>query len=220
VGYAHRLSQNYAVRFATSDLEAFTMADYRRWHIAGGTFFFTVVTHSRVPLFANEIAREILGTKIRHCQQKWPFETNAIVLLPEHLHALWTLPAGDSHYPMRWAWIKKEFTKEWLAAGGIEQKVSYSRLRRGDHGVWQPRYWEHTIRDERDFDRHFDYLHYNPVKHGHVACPHEWPYSSFHRWMTAGVYEKEWGCTHRGMLTFDDLSQIGMEIDPRMPPGA
>jgi putative transposase len=93
--------------------------------------------------------------------------------------------------------------------------VSKSRRKRGDHGVWQLRYWEHTIRDERDFDRHFDYLHYNPVKHGFVACPHEWPYSSFHRWVKAGVYESEWGCANRGPLSFDDLEQTAMEMESR-----
>jgi putative transposase len=188
------------------------MADYRRWHVAGGSFFFTVVAHSRAPLFADQLARRILGDKFRDCQREWPFKVDAIVLLPEHLHAIWTLPPGDARYPTRWAWIKKEFTKEWLAAGGVEQQVSLARLERGDHGVWQPRYWEHTIRDEHDFDRHFDYIHYNPVKHGHVACPSEWPYSSFHRWVEAGVYEKDWGCAIRGRLSFDDLDETAMEM--------
>lgn len=188
------------------------MADYRRWHVAGGTFFFTVVMHSRVPLFVDEAARKILGEQLRACQEKWPFEINAIVLLPEHLHAIWTLPPGDAAYPRRWAWIKKEFTKAWLASGGVEQQVSAARLERGDRGVWQPRYWEHTIEDEQDFDRHFDYVHWNPVKHGHVACPRDWPASSFHRWVQAGVYERDWGCSRHGPLSFDDLDETAMEM--------
>ena len=187
------------------------MADYRRWNVAGGTFFFTVVAHSRAPIFQRDTARELLGVKLRECQSEWPFEINAIVLLPEHLHSIWTLPAGDSKYPMRWAWIKKEFTKEWLAAGGTEQHVSEARVRRGDRGVWQVRFWEHVIRDEHDFERHFDYVHYNPVKHGHVACPNDWPHSSFHRWVDAGVYEREWGCSNSAPLQFDDLEQTAME---------
>jgi len=100
------------------------MSDYRRWRVEGGTYFFTLVAHGRVPLFADPTARTILGDKFRECQRKWPFEINAIVLLPEHLHAIWTLPSGDANYSRRWAWIKKEFTKDWLALGGSEQKIS------------------------------------------------------------------------------------------------
>jgi putative transposase len=188
------------------------MADYRRWRVEGGTYFFTLVAHSRAPLFAHASAREILGIKLRECQAKWPFEINAIVLLPEHLHALWTLPPGDAAYSRRWAWIKKEFTKEWLAIGGSEQPVSKARRERGDRGIWQPRYWEHTIEDELDFDRHFDYAHYNPVKHGLVTSPADWPHSSFHRWVQAGVYEIEWGASHQGPLLFDDLNETAMEM--------
>src|SRR5437764_1020076 len=96
--------------------------------------------------------------------------------------------------------VKKEFTKDWLAIGGHEQALSRARRKRGDRGIWQPRYWEHTIANEGDFERHFDYLHYNPVKHGHVTSPGDWPESSFHRWVKAGVYEPDWGASHRGPL--------------------
>jgi putative transposase len=188
------------------------MAEYRRWRVEGGTYFFTLVTHSRAPIFADETARTILGNKLRECQTKWPFEINAIVLLPEHLHAIWTLPSGDAEYSRRWAWIKKEFTKEWLDSGGSEQAISLARAERRDHGVWQPRFWEHTIADEQDFDRHFDYLHYNPVKHGLVRSTSEWRASSFHRWVQAGVYDPEWGAVHHGLLLFDDLNETAMEL--------
>lgn len=150
---------------------------------------------------------------MRECQKEWPFEINAIVLLPEHLHAIWTLPPGDDEYPKRWAWIKKEFTKEWLAQGGIEQPVSAQRQERGDRGVWQPRYWEHTLKDEHDFDRHFDYIHYNPVKHGLILSPRDWPHSSFHRWVQAGVYEPDWGRSEIGPLSFDDLDETAIEME-------
>lgn len=189
------------------------MSDYRRWRVEGGTYFFTVVSHSRAPLFADPIARQLLGEKIRACQVNWPFEVNAIVLLPEHLHAIWTLPSGDANYPQRWAWIKKEFTKAWLSYGGMEQPISQTRRERGDHGIWQPRYWEHTIEDMRDFDRHFDYIHYNPVKHGHVLSPADWPASSLHRWLKAGLYEPGWGAARNGLLTFDDLDETAMEME-------
>ncbi len=184
------------------------MADYRRSRIEGGTYFFTVVTHGRSPLFADVSARELLGDKLRECREAWPFEIDAIVLLPDHLHAIWTLPRGDSDYGQRWAWIKKEFTKAWLAAGGAEQPVSEVRRDRGDRGVWQPRFWEHAVEDEHDFDRHFDYVHYNPVKHGLASSPADWPHSSFRRWVARGVYDEHWG---RTALTFDDLAATAGE---------
>src|SRR5262245_18476745 len=118
------------------------MSDYRRWRVEGGTFFFTLVAHRRAPLFADAVARAILGDKFRACKNKWPFDVNAIVLLPEHMHAIWTLPRGDANYSRRWALIKKEFTMACLELGGDEQPVSDARRERGDHGVWQPRYWE------------------------------------------------------------------------------
>jgi putative transposase len=188
------------------------MAKYRRWRIGGGTYFFTLVLQARRPLFANPIACRILGEKFRECQKDRPFEINAIVLLPEHLHTIWTLPPGDDNYPQRWAWIKKEFTKQWLAAGGSELTISEARKRRGDRGIWQPRYWEHSIADEHDFDRHFDYVHYNAVKHGHVTCPRDWLHSSFHRWVNLGLYDRDWGCARRDPLKFDDLDETAMEF--------
>src|SRR5262245_51589949 len=115
------------------------MAEYRRWRVEGGTFFFTLVTHSRAPIFADPRVCAILGSNFRECQVRWPFTVDAIVLLPDHLHAIWTLPSGDSDYSQRWGWIKKEFTKGWLASGGREQNISRARHERGDHGVWQPR---------------------------------------------------------------------------------
>lgn len=99
-----------------------------------------------------------------------------------------------------------------LAGGrGVEQPVTDAQRQRNEHGVWQRRYWEHTVKDEDDFDRHFDYIHYNPVKHGHVECPQDWPYSSFHRWVKRGVYDINWGCGQRGPLSFDDLNETAME---------
>ncbi len=170
------------------------MPDWRRVWLPGGSFFFTVVTDGRARILTDETARMLLGSAIRRCQDRWPFEVNAVVLLPEHVHAIWTLPPGDVDYARRWGWIKKEFTKAWLAGGGSEQQQTAGRIRDGRRGVWQPKYWEHTIRDEDDFERHFDYIHYNPVKHGHVGCPREWEWSSFHRWVDRGVYPRNWAC--------------------------
>jgi len=140
-----------------------------------------------------------LGSVFRRCLVRWPFTVNAIVLLPDHLHAIWSLPPGDSEYPKRWGWLKKEFTKRWLEIGGSDYVVSAGRQRQRRRGIWQPRYWEHTLEDEEDFEAHFDYIHWNPVKHGHVRCPHEWPHSSFHRYVRLGVYERHWGCFTQGM---------------------
>ncbi|MGQ0633238.1 MAG: REP-associated tyrosine transposase [Planctomycetaceae bacterium] len=134
---------------------------------------------------------------MRRAQLRWPFTINAFVLLPEHLHTIWSLPSGDTAYPTGWGWIKKEFTKEWLNAGGAEQVVSARRRRAGRRGVWQRRYWEHTIEDEDDFERHFDYIHYNAVKHKLARCPRDWPWSSFQRWVEYGVYPADWACGQR-----------------------
>jgi putative transposase len=121
------------------------------------------------------------------------------------------LPPGDDAYDARWGWIKKEFTKEYLACGGKEQPISQSRRKHGEKGIWQRRYWEHTLDDEHDYERHFDYIHYNPVKHGYADCPKDWEFSSFHRWAMAGVYPLEWGCNKHGPLNFDDLDETAME---------
>lgn len=114
-------------------------------------------------------------------------------MLPEHIHAIWSLPRGDDDYARRSAFIKKEFMRGWLASGGSEQVVGTEQRARHRRGVWQPRFWEHVIQDEEDFERHLDYIHYNPVKHGLVASPGDWPYSSFHRWVRLGAYDPEWG---------------------------
>ena len=161
------------------------MPNYRRWFVAGGNFFFTVVIDDRRPLFNNATAVSLLGSIFRNCVTRWPLTVNAMVLLPEHLHAMWTLPPSDDAYSKRWAWIKKEFTKQWLATAGHDHAVSEARQRERRHGIWQPRFWEHTLQDETDFERHFDYIHWNPVKHGYVHCPHEWPHSTFHRYIPA-----------------------------------
>jgi putative transposase len=172
------------------------MSEYRRAFVPGGTFFFAVVTDRRAPLFSQGAARTILSDVIRRCQEHSPIEIVAFVLLPEHLHAMWTLPPGDSNFSMRWGWIKKEFTKTWLAAGGQEGPRPPTRQRERRHAIWQRRFWEHTIRDEDDLEAHFDYIHYNPVKHGWVASPHDWPWSSFHRWVRAGHYSLDWASGH------------------------
>lgn len=168
------------------------MSDYRRYFVPGGTFFFTLVTHHRAPLFANESARTILGDTMRECFRRYPVDVIAIVLLPEHLHTIWALRPGDDRYSFRWRWIKREFTREWLARGGTEQRRTLSQSLERRRGIWQRRFWEHTIRDESDLEAHFDYIHFNPVKHGHVPSPKDWPWSSFHRYVASGHYNLNW----------------------------
>jgi putative transposase len=112
---------------------------------------------------------------------------------------------------MRWRRIKEEFTEKYLAEGGEEGHTSSSRVRRKERGIWRRRFWEHTIVDETDFERHVDYIHYNPVKHGLVACPRDWPYSSFQRWVQREAYPPDWGGAEHGPIRFDDLDETAME---------
>jgi putative transposase len=133
------------------------MSDYRRYFIAGGTFFFTVVTGRRITFFSEPSARQIVRRTMRPCFQRLPAEVVAIVLLPEHLPALWTLPLGDIAYSLRWQWIQRELTREWLSFGGAEQARRPGRLRERRRG--RGGFWKHTIRDESDREAHFDHNH-------------------------------------------------------------
>lgn len=184
------------------------MPYHRRFYLPGGSFFFTVVTDRRRRFLTDAHARELLRKAIQSCRAERPFRILAMVLLPDHLHAIWTLPPGDSDYSARWGIIKATFTKAWLSAGGSATKPSAARLKERWQGVWQPRFWEHTLRDETDLERHLDYIHYNPVKHGLVRCPYEWPWSSFHRWVRFGQYEPNWACgLHEAeRFKFDDIA--------------
>lgn len=168
------------------------MSIYRRFFIPGGTFFFTVVTERRAPLFERELARDVFGNVLRICQRRWPFESIALVLLPDHLHALWTLPPGDDDYAIRWGWVKRRFTLDWLKAIDGDSPRADSRARERRRSVWQRRFWEHAIRDERDLESHFDYIHFNPVKHGYVTSPRDWPWSTFHKYVASGHYPADW----------------------------
>lgn len=183
------------------------MSDYRRYFVPGGTYFFTVVTERRSLLFDDDFARRLLGSVMRQCFLRYPTEVVAIALMPDHLHTLWTLPTGDDRYSLRWRWIKREFTRIWLELGGLEQARSKTRLTEGRRGVWQRRYWEHVIRDESDLGTHFDYIHYNPVKHGLVRSVRDWPWSSFHRWVAAGHYSADWAAEGSTLILPGDAGE-------------
>jgi putative transposase len=169
------------------------MPDYRRNNHPGATFFFTVVTHERRPVLTTDLGRYCLRQALLGVKAQRPFDHVAVVLLPDHLHAIWTLHSGDSDYSIRWAQIKERFTRLFLDGGGEEGAGSASRTRHRERGVWQRRFWEHTCRDEDDLKRCVDYLHWNPVKHGLVRFVEEYPWSSFHRFVRAGEYEHRWG---------------------------
>lgn len=163
------------------------MPDYRRNRVPGGTYFFTVnLRDRRSNLLITHI--DALRQAVRDTKAAMPFHIDAWVVLPEHLHCLWTLPAGDADFPNRWRAIKTAFTRS-LPTGEARTQVM---PRRGERGIWQQRYWEHTIRDERDYAAHMDYIHFNPVKHGLVQHPAAWPYSTFRYCVSQGLYPTDW----------------------------
>ena len=169
------------------------MSRYRRSHAPGATYFFTVVTYRRQAILCDEPIRVALRNAIADVRIKRPFTIDAWVLLPDHMHCIWTLPAGDADYATRWSMIKRLVS---MTCGGEYLRPQWqneSKRRHRESTIWQRRYWEHQIRDEEDFARHMDYVHYNPVKHGYCELVIAWPYSSFHRLVARGVYAMDWG---------------------------
>jgi REP-associated tyrosine transposase len=165
---------------------------YHRTEAAGASYFFTVVTFRRQPVFTEAPVVEMLERAIRRVQERRPFVVEAQVVLADHLHALWTLHEEDSDYPTRWRLIKEAFTREYVPAYGLIWH-DHRRHARGGRTVWQRRYWEHLIRDDRDFSAHLEYIHLNPVRHGLVSAPRDWPHSTFLKWVANGSYDLTWG---------------------------
>jgi putative transposase len=165
------------------------MPDYRRSHVEGGTYFFTLaLADRRSDLLVREIAA--LRAAVARTRLLYPFGVDAWVVLPEHMHAVWTLPAGDIAFSLRWSLIKR-----WFSAAIPQGEVrSVSRVVKGERGIWQRRFWEHTVRDADDFARVVDYVHFNPVKHRLAARAGDWPYSSFRRAVARGDYPADWAC--------------------------
>lgn len=179
------------------------MSNYRRYFVPGGSYFFTIVTQWRRPLFSAEQNVQRLRDALGEVRDEMPFEINAAVVLPDHIHFIWTLPPGDDDYSKRIGLMKVKFTKSLRGVGdtiGARRPDSASRQKHRESDVWQRRFWEHTINDEDEFEACFDYVHYNPVKHGHVLCPHLWKASSFHRWVQRGVYDLHWACQCEGRV--------------------
>jgi len=150
------------------------MSNYRRVYVKGGTYFFTVVTHERKPFLCNTQAITRLRSAFRYAMKKYPFHIKGIVILPDHLHCIWKLPDNDADFSKRWNLIKRYFSI------GMNGNLNHRR----EKNIWQRRFWEHLIRDEDDFNRCLDYIHYNPVKHGYVNDPSHWPYGG-KRWAHA-----------------------------------
>ena len=163
------------------------MVGYRRNFLPGGSYFFTVTLADRS---SDALVRHIdaLRDAFRVTRRERPFAIEAVVVLPDHLHAILTLPSSDADFSGRWRRIKGHFSRRL-----IDATASLQRWPNGDLALWQRRFWEHTIRDESDFSRHIDYIHFNPVKHGLVPCVRDWPHSSFHRYVREGPLPDDWG---------------------------
>jgi putative transposase len=173
------------------------MSRYRRSSLAGGTYFFTVVTYRRQTILCDEMMRDALRSAIESVRVSRPFTIDAWVLLPDHLHCIWTLPEGDADFSTRWMMIKRKVSIACAAQYERPEWLTASKQKHRESTIWQRRFWEHQIRDDEDYAKHLDYLHYNPVKHGLVDHTKDWRYSSFHRYVKNGLYNENWG------LSFD-----------------
>ncbi|NMG21064.1 REP-associated tyrosine transposase [Brasilonema bromeliae] len=178
---------------------------YRRAKVNGGSYFFTVVTHNRRKFLCEPDNISLLRNAFRYVMQQHPFEIDAIIVLPDHIHSIWTLPDGEHDFSTRWRLIKSYFSRQ--CATEYQGEISKAREKKKEQAIWQPRFWEHQIRDDKDFAHHVEYIHYNPVKHGLVAAPKDWQYSSFHRYVRDGIYDMDWGAD--GEILFD--ASIGNE---------
>jgi putative transposase len=177
---------------------------YRRVKSIGSSYFFTVVTHNRRPFLCEPDNINLLRDSFKRVMQQHPFIIDAVVILPDHLHCIWTLPSEDADFSTRWRLIKGWFSRR--CSIEYQDEVSASRKSKQEKAVWQRRFWEHLVRDEQDFINHVDYIHYNPVKHGLVSSPKDWQYSSFHRYIKRDIYNVDWGNSE---INFN--SSIGME---------
>ena len=173
---------------------------YRRAFIPGAAYFFTVVTERRRPILTTATSVEVLRAAFRAVRKIRPFEVDAIVVLPDHLHCIWTLPLGDADFSTRWRLIKTRFTKQCDPA--LRAQPNPARIAKCEQAIWQHRYWEHLLRDEADYTRHVEYIHYNPVKHGLSSSALGWAYSSFQRYVEASIYPPDWG---QGTIKFDGI---------------
>ncbi|WP_231950122.1 REP-associated tyrosine transposase [Legionella lansingensis] len=159
---------------------------YRRNFIPGATYFFTVTLRNRKsPLLIEKI--DLLRNAIHSVKNEHPFAIKAYVILPDHLHTIWQLPTNDQDYSLRWKKIKTLFSKRVRKSGYILSKSKHN-----EYDLWQRRFWEHTIRDQQDFENHVNYIHYNPIKHHFVNQLEDWPFSSFHHYVKSNILPANW----------------------------
>lgn len=180
-------------RFRSGLTSQSPMSNYRRPHIAGGTYFITQVTYQRQQWLCRDIARHALRTAIEQVRKTRPFTVDAFVLLPDHFHCLLTLPSDDSDLSTRLRLIKTYVTRHYRPALQLDSVVSASRQQRKEQNLWQRRFWEHVIRNDDDFAQHCDYIHYNPIRHKLCKNPADWQFSSIHRFIAQGKYPQGWG---------------------------
>ncbi|MCQ8180209.1 transposase [Methylomonas sp. SURF-1] len=185
------------------------MVVYRRNFVAGGTYFFTVTLRDRRARFLVDYVDE-LHAAFAQSRARKPFVIEAMVVLPDHLHTIWRLPDHDTDYPGRWKSIKSLFTQS-LARNGLD----VGKRRDGSASIWQRRYWEHTIRDEQDWQHHIDYIHFNPVKHGWVHRARDWPFSSFHRYVRRGILPLDWAGDGIEDWSLKATDKLGCPHSPR-----
>ena len=172
---------------------------YRRLRVAGGCYFFTVnLAEKKSRLLVTHV--DLLRASVRHVKQQHPFVIDAMVIMPNHLHAIWTLPEGDDDFSTRWSLIKSGFSRQIKAT----ERISVSRQLKGERGIWHRRFWEHLIRDDQDYEHHINYIHYNPVKHGYVKLAADWQYLSIHRYIKLGILNEQWGCVGINFPQFAD----------------
>lgn len=168
------------------------MSNYRRAKVAGGKFFFTVVSYRRQPILCDAPFRDALRAAITSVRRVRPFSIDAWVLLPDHLRCIWTLPPEDGDFSTRWSLIKRDVSLAIGARFRRDEWLSGSKLKHRESTIWQRRFWEHCIRDDEDYRNHVDYIHFNPVKHGLVSRAADWPHSTYHRFAQAGIYLPDW----------------------------
>ena len=168
------------------------MSHYRRANTKNATYFFTVVTYRRQPFLCGETVRNALRNAITKVQAQYPFEIDAWVLLPDHMHTIWTLPENDANFSLRWQLIKRYVTRECGATLNRPEWLNASKIKHQEATLWQRRFWEHQIRGDSDYQTHMDYCHFNPIKHGLVNRVQDWPYSSFHKQVGLSHYPIDW----------------------------
>ncbi|MBE9117616.1 transposase [Lusitaniella coriacea LEGE 07157] len=189
------------------------MPQYRRARIPGSIIFITCVTYERQPLFSTENTVNLLRYAVAQTRKERPFEIVGAAILPEHLHFLWQLPPNDCDYSSPVGPMKVLFTRALRGQEPPPTNLSLSRRKHRERDVWQRRFWERSLCQPQEVNLYLDYIHYNPVKHQLVTCPHAWPYSSFSRYVAKGLYSENWACQCQSRPSrVPDLSKIMNEM--------